>query len=405
MFERVAGRHSSIPGWQRAAGAVALSRDRLGKADHRRRTARGGRRRVCGQGGRPPRGRRHPVIIPFIGHGTTRARPRGSPAGARARGRRAVGAPEAAEGGDAPTPRSRRAVLRASIARFLTAEVPDAEVTLHLPGGRRRRPHRPGRVRRPRGGTARRRSRAGWRSASTGPAGASATARVLITDPEARIGLVSDVDDTIVRHRAHPRSGVPARHAAHRRQRAHAAARSCRPLPGARDLAGGRARAAGLLRLDEPVEPARDAPAVRGASRFPARSAAAHRLGAVPHRAVPDRGTGPQARAGAAAARRAPAPAARPHRRQRAGGPRDLRDDRPRGHPAAGGRGVHPPHDGSRSGAHRGRSTRSPPRSPPPGCRCWRWTTARRSRPMPRRSDCSTRTRWPRSVPSSRTEP
>ena len=142
------------------------------------------------------RGRRHPVIIPFIGHGTTRR----ARVGARlVLGREAV-APsvlEAAEGGDAPTPQSRRAVLRASIARFLTAEVPDAEVTLHLPGGDVV-------VRTDRDGYVDHEVELpdvdpGWLEVGlTGPAGASATARVLITDPEARIGLVSDVDDTIV---------------------------------------------------------------------------------------------------------------------------------------------------------------------------------------------------------------
>jgi phosphatidate phosphatase APP1 len=142
------------------------------------------------------RGRRHPVIIPFIGHGTTRR----ARVGARlVLGREAV-APsvlEAAEGGEAPTARSRRAVLRASIARFLTAEVPDAEVTLHLPGGDVV-------VRTDRDGYVDHEVELpdvapGWLEVGlTGPAGASATARVLVTDPEARIGLVSDVDDTIV---------------------------------------------------------------------------------------------------------------------------------------------------------------------------------------------------------------
>ncbi|WP_433558422.1 App1 family protein [Pseudonocardia xinjiangensis] len=142
------------------------------------------------------RGRRHPVIVPFIGHGTTR-RVR---VGARLVLGREAAAPSvlATASGEGPaTPRSRRAVLRASIARFLTIEVPGAEVTIHLPGGDVV-------VRTDRDGYVDHEVELtdvapGWLEVGlTGPAGSTATARVLVTDPDARIGLVSDVDDTIV---------------------------------------------------------------------------------------------------------------------------------------------------------------------------------------------------------------
>jgi phosphatidate phosphatase APP1 len=142
------------------------------------------------------RGRRHPVIVPFIGHGTTRR----ARVGARLVLGRDAAAPSvlaSAAGGDAPSQRSRRAVLRASIARFLTIEVPHAEVTIHLPGGdvvvhTDRDGYVDHEVELPDVAP-------GWLEVGlTGPAGSSATARVLVADPEAGIGLVSDVDDTIV---------------------------------------------------------------------------------------------------------------------------------------------------------------------------------------------------------------
>lgn len=142
------------------------------------------------------RGRHHPMILPFIGHGTTTH----LRIGARVvRGRSsdveapAVGVPQA----PFPTVRSRRAVLRSSIGRFLTVEVAGAAVTVTTPDG-------PVQVRTDRdgyldavlevGGM-----EPGWHEVGLSLAdGTTTTAAVLVVDPEARIGLVSDVDDTIL---------------------------------------------------------------------------------------------------------------------------------------------------------------------------------------------------------------
>jgi phosphatidate phosphatase APP1 len=141
------------------------------------------------------RGRHLPMIVPFIGDGSTRR--------VRVGGRVVLGRPSAAAPAvgvpDAPLPtrRSRRAVLRASIARFLTVEVPGAVVTISGPGV-------DAQVRADRDGyldvvldvpplTP------GWHefemSLREGP---PVSAQVLVVDPAARVGLVSDVDDTIV---------------------------------------------------------------------------------------------------------------------------------------------------------------------------------------------------------------
>jgi phosphatidate phosphatase APP1 len=141
------------------------------------------------------RGRHHPMIVPFIGHGTTRRIRIGGRVvlGHPAVSAPAVGVPRA----PLPTRRSRRAVLRSSLARFLTVEVPGAVVTLTAPGGgERARTDRDGYLDAvldvpeltP-----------GWHEVGLAlDGGATARAQVLVVDPEARIGLVSDVDDTIV---------------------------------------------------------------------------------------------------------------------------------------------------------------------------------------------------------------
>jgi phosphatidate phosphatase APP1 len=142
------------------------------------------------------RGRHLPMIVPFIGHGTTER--------VRVGGRVVLGRPEAAapavgvpEAPD-PTARSRRAVLRATIARFLTVEVPGAVVTVRGPGVEAQiRADRDGYldavldVTEP--------LAPGWHAFELRLRdGAAVSAQVLVVDPEARIGLVSDVDDTIV---------------------------------------------------------------------------------------------------------------------------------------------------------------------------------------------------------------
>jgi phosphatidate phosphatase APP1 len=142
------------------------------------------------------RGRHLPMIVPFIGHGTTRR--------VRVGGRVVLGRPEAAapavgvpEAPD-PTPRSRRAVLRATIARFLTVEVPGAVVAVHGPGvAAQIRADRDGYldavldVAEP--------LRPGWHAFELRLRdGAAVSAQVLVVDPDVRVGLVSDVDDTIL---------------------------------------------------------------------------------------------------------------------------------------------------------------------------------------------------------------
>ena len=142
-------------------------------------------------------GRRHPMIVPFIGHGTTtRAR-----VGARVvLGHRNAEPPPASAVlvGDAEqSPRSRRAVLRVSLARFLTVEVAHAPVTIHAPGGDVVvQTDRDGYVDHE---VALPDVTPGWLEVKlTGPGGATATARVLVVDPVVDVGLVSDVDDTIL---------------------------------------------------------------------------------------------------------------------------------------------------------------------------------------------------------------
>ncbi len=141
------------------------------------------------------RGRHLPMIVPFIGHGTTTQ--------IRVGGRVLRGRPEAevpaVTGPDAPppTPRTRRAVLRSTLARFLTVELPRRAVTIDAPGG-------PVSARTDDDGyldavldvpgLA-----PGWHEVGLSLVdGTSARARVLVVDPAARIGLVSDVDDTIL---------------------------------------------------------------------------------------------------------------------------------------------------------------------------------------------------------------
>jgi phosphatidate phosphatase APP1 len=140
------------------------------------------------------RGRHHPTIVPFIGQGT----PHRIRVNARVLlGRTLVDAPATAvPGAPAPTARSRRAILLAALGRFVTVEVSGARVRVSVAGEV----------------TEARTDREGYLDANLDvdltPGwhdvelelrdGTSATAKVVVVDPEARIGLVSDVDDTIL---------------------------------------------------------------------------------------------------------------------------------------------------------------------------------------------------------------
>jgi phosphatidate phosphatase APP1 len=138
-------------------------------------------------------GRRHPMIVPFIGHGTpTRARI----------GARLVLARREAESVEPPptestSPRSRRATLKVSLARFLTVEVTRTPVTIHAPGGDVV-------VRTDRDGYVDHEVELpgvdpGWLEVPlSGPDGARAVAQVLVVDPATDVGIVSDIDDTIL---------------------------------------------------------------------------------------------------------------------------------------------------------------------------------------------------------------
>ena len=142
------------------------------------------------------RGRHHPMIVPFIGHGTGRRVRIGARVvlGASEAEAPAVGVPEAPP----PNRRSRRATLRASLARFLTVEVAGARVTIHPPAGE------PSTVRADREGyvdavVAVPDLEPGWHEARLVlDDGTAVTAQFVVVDPAARLGVVSDVDDTIL---------------------------------------------------------------------------------------------------------------------------------------------------------------------------------------------------------------
>ena len=144
-----------------------------------------------------------PLLVPFLGHG--------SPRRVQIGGRAVLGRPDARTRLQ-PTPdagvlapvatpsaagRSRRAVLRTSLSRFLTVEVAGATVTVRTPGTEVTvRSDRDGYldavVDDP--GLA-----PGWHDVELAiEGGAAVRAPVLVVSPDVRLGLVSDVDDTIL---------------------------------------------------------------------------------------------------------------------------------------------------------------------------------------------------------------
>lgn len=136
------------------------------------------------------RGRRRPLVIPFVGHG--------SPGRVRIGARVAMGHPDAVPDDDlAPGPRSRRQVLLASLSRFFTLELPEVRVAIRTPSGVRHVRadvegyvdavvERPG-------------LEPGWQEAELSlEDGTAARAKVLVVDPRADVAVVSDVDDTIL---------------------------------------------------------------------------------------------------------------------------------------------------------------------------------------------------------------
>jgi phosphatidate phosphatase APP1 len=146
-----------------------------------------------------------PLLVPFVGHGS----PRRVQIGARA----VLGRPDARvqllavrERGvlapvqphtEAPARRSRRAVLRSSLSRFMTVEVANAVVTVRTPGAavtvRSDRDGYLDAVVDDPGLTP------GWHDVELDLGdGAPVRAPVLVVSPDVRLGLVSDVDDTIL---------------------------------------------------------------------------------------------------------------------------------------------------------------------------------------------------------------
>jgi phosphatidate phosphatase APP1 len=145
-----------------------------------------------------------PLVVPFLGHG--------SPRRVQIAGRAVLGRPAAAgrrlvvpDGGvlapvatgeQARAPLSRRGVLRTSINRFLTVEAAGAAVTVRTPDAEVT-------VRSDRDGyldavvddpglTP------GWHDVELDLGGTTVRAPVLVVSPDVRLGLVSDVDDTIL---------------------------------------------------------------------------------------------------------------------------------------------------------------------------------------------------------------
>ncbi len=147
-----------------------------------------------------------PLLVPFLGHGS----PRRVQIGARA----VLGRPDARSrllsvpddgvlapvrpaAPAAPARTSRRAVLRSSLSRFLTVEVAHATVTVRTPGGVVT-------VRSDRDGYLDAviddpQLSPGWHDVElTLDRGTTVRAPVLVVSPDVRLGLVSDVDDTIL---------------------------------------------------------------------------------------------------------------------------------------------------------------------------------------------------------------
>ena len=146
-----------------------------------------------------------PLLIPFVGHGSPQ--PGGD---RRTRGARQARGPgpdspvpddgvlaPVREPGQAPARRSRRSALRSSLARFLTVEVADAAVTARTPGatvtGRSDRDGYVDVVLADPGLSP------GWHDVELSLAdGTTVQTPVLVVSPDVSLGLVSDVDDTIL---------------------------------------------------------------------------------------------------------------------------------------------------------------------------------------------------------------
>ena len=270
-----------------------------------------------------------PLIVPFIGHGS----PRNVVLGARV----VLGRPEAAPGSCRyPTRatsrppgrpdktlarRSRRSVLRNSLARFLVEVAGDHHGPHAGCGGHdAQRPRRVCRCGRRRPGLP-----PGWHDAQLTLAGGTTSATpVLVASPDVHLGLVSDVDDTIPSKTGLTRGLEFLRITllTEVTERAPPGRRGAVPRPG---LPPGRCRAAGLLSVDEPVEPARDAAGVYRDARLPDGSRSCSRTGSPVAATSCASAPASTARADPPHPRRAPADGPPPRGRHRPARPRDLR--------------------------------------------------------------------------------
>ncbi len=146
-----------------------------------------------------------PLVVPFVGHGSPRrvhvgarvvlGRPESRARSLPAPGR-GVLAPVRAPA-QAPARRSRRSVLRTSLSRFLTIEVANATVTVRTPGATpTKRSDRDGYLDLVVDDPA---LPPGWHDVQLALAdGTTVSTPVLVVAPDVRLGLVSDVDDTIL---------------------------------------------------------------------------------------------------------------------------------------------------------------------------------------------------------------
>ena len=186
---------------------------------------------------------------------------------------------------DDPVERADRFEYRRGWRNFLTAEALDVEVTVDVAGQRHRtRTDRSGHVdvRLPNPGLA-----PGWSDVTlTAPGSEPARVPVRVVAGDETFGLVSDIDDTVIRTLL-PRPLIAAYNTFVVQEQ------SRRPVPGMASLydaaAGRPPRRPHGLRLDRRVEHRADPVPLPGPARLPGGAAAADRLGPDQHRLVPQR--------------------------------------------------------------------------------------------------------------------
>ena len=162
----------------------------------------------------------------------------------------------------------------------------------------------------------------GWHEAVLrGDDAEDTVAAVLVIGSDAPLGLISDIDDTVI-STSLPRPMIAAWNTFVKSENAR------HVVPGMatmyREPAGRPPRSADGLPVDGGVEHRADPDPLPAPARLPARPAAAHRLGPDQHGVVPV-GAGPQALVPAPAGQRVPVDPVGAHRRRRPARPQDLR--------------------------------------------------------------------------------